>query len=186
MNEVALFKPTKADLAAAYGKKIPDVIAPDLDVLFVGIHPSLYSGATGHHFARPGNRFWPTLHAAGFTDRVLHPSENRALLDFGLGVTNLVARSTAAASELEDEELVRGARTLKRKATRYAPRWVAFLGLGMYRTVTGEKDASVGPQESTFGPSGVWVLPNPSGLNAHYQLPELADMFAELRRAAHG
>jgi double-stranded uracil-DNA glycosylase len=177
-------RPTKQELQAAFGATIPDVIAPGLKVLFVGINPSLYSGATGHHFARPGNRFWPALHGSGFTDRVLHPSERRELLARGLGVTNLVARATTAATELTDAEIRTSARRLRAKIGRYRPGWVAFLGIGAYRIAFREKRAAVGRQERNIGGSGVWVLPNPSGLNAHYQLPELARLFAELREAA--
>jgi TDG/mug DNA glycosylase family protein len=178
------WKPTKEQLAAAYNKTIKDVIAPDLNVLFVGINPGLYSGATGDHFARPGNRFWPTLHAAGFTDVLLHPSQKNELLRYGLGITNLVARTTARADELEDEELRRGAKRLASKAKRYRPRFVAFLGLSAYRIGTGHKKAVVGRQDETIGGCDVWLLPNTSGLNAHYQLPELAKIFGELRQAS--
>lgn len=178
------FKPTKEQLQAAYNTTIKDVIAPDLDVLFVGINPGLYSGATGNHFAKPGNRFWPTLFNSGFTDRLLHPSEKEALLDVGLGVSNLVARTTARADELSDEELHNGAVKLKQKVRRYKPRYIAMLGLSTYRIAFGDKKAAVGPQEVQLGETKVWLLPNPSGLNAHYQLPDLARVFGELRAAA--
>ena len=175
------WRPTKEQLAAARGAVVPDVIAPDLDVLFCGINPGLYSGAVGHHFARPGNRFWKALHAAGFTDRVLSPFDEAELLDVGLGITNLVERATATADELRPDELKRGARRLRRKAARFRPRWVAFLGLTAYRVAFGQTSASVGPQEETLSPARVWLLPNPSGLNAHYQVPDLARVFGELR-----
>ena len=162
---------------------MPDVIAPDLDVLFCGINPGLYSGATGHHFARPGNRFWPALHSAGFTSRQLDPAEERLLLDCGCGITNLVTRTTAAAAELDDSELVRGRRNLQRKVKRNAPRWLAVLGIGAYRTAFGRRAAHIGEQPERLGSSGLWVLPNPSGLNANYQLPELIRLFGELRAA---
>lgn len=178
------FKPTKEQLQAAYGTTIKDVIAPGLDVLFVGINPGLYSGATGNHFAKPGNRFWPSLHNAGFTPRLLHPSEKEALLEAGLGVSNLVARTTARADELNDDELIEGAAKLRRKILRYKPRFVAMLGLSTYRIAFGNKKATVGPQEESVGESRIWLLPNPSGLNAHYQLPDLARVFGELREAA--
>jgi TDG/mug DNA glycosylase family protein len=178
------YRPAKEDLAAAYGRSIPDVIAPGLRVLFCGINPGLYSGATGNHFAKPGNRFWPALHASGFTDRLLHPSEKEKLLERGLGVTNVVARTTATAAELDDEEIRTGAAKLGRKLERYAPRFIAFLGLGTYRIAYGEKKAAIGLQERVVGSTSIWLLPNPSGLNAHYQLPELARLFAELRVAA--
>jgi TDG/mug DNA glycosylase family protein len=159
------------------------VIAPGLDVLFCGINPGLYSGATGHHFARPGNRFWQALHLSGFTPRQLHPSEKGELLALGLGITNVVARTTARADELTSEEIIAGGRTLRRKVRRYAPRYLAVLGLGPYRIAFGAKAAAVGPQPQTIGDTEVWLLPNPSGLNAHYQLPDLAREFARLRRA---
>lgn len=160
------------------------MVAPGLDVLFCGINPGLYSGATGNHFARPGNRFWPALHLSGFTPRQLHPSEKKELLALGLGITNVVARTTARADELTDEEMVAGGRRLRRKVRRYAPRYLAVLGLGAYRVAFGAKTATVGPQEETIGETKLWLLPNPSGLNAHYQLPALAEEFARLRRAA--
>lgn len=161
------------------------MIAPGLDVLFCGINPGLYSGATGHHFARPGNRFWPALHGAGFTGRQLHPAEEGMLLEAGCGITNLVSRTTAAAAELGDEELVRGRRELERKLRRYAPRWLAVLGIGAFRTAFGQRRAGIGRQPEALGATGVWVLPNPSGLNANYQLPELIRLFGELRAALH-
>jgi double-stranded uracil-DNA glycosylase len=178
------WRPTKQQIAAAQGSKVPDVIQPGLAVLFVGINPGLYSGAVGHHFARPGNRFWKALHLAGFTDRVLSPFEEHGLLDYGVGVTNLVERATAGAGEVTAEELRRGARRLERKICRDAPAFVAFLGLGAFRTAFGRGDADVGPQPEDICRSEVWLLPNPSGLNAHYQLADLARTFAALRRAA--
>ena len=162
---------------------MPDLIAPGLRVLFCGINPGLYSGATGHHFARPGNRFWPALHAAGFSDRLLSPWEERELLTRGYGITNLVARTTASAGELTREELVAGRRRLDRVVRRYAPRWVAVLGVGAYRTAFGRPKAAVGRQEEKLEGATLWVLPNPSGLNANYQLDELARLFRELREA---
>lgn len=177
-------RPTKSELQAATGRTVPDVIGPDLDVLFCGINPGLYSGATGHHFARPGNRFWPTLAGAGFTDRQLDPDEERLLLDFGCGITNLVRRTTAAAAELDDEELARGRRALERKVRRHAPRWLAILGIGAYRTTFGRRNATIGEQPERIGSTGLWVLPNPSGLNANYQLPDLVRLFRELRAAS--
>ncbi len=178
------FKPTKEQLQAAYGTTIKDVIAPGLEVLFVGINPGLYSGATGNHFAKPGNRFWPTLYNAGFTARLLHPSEKEALLEVGLGVSNLVARTTARADQLTDDELHDGAAKLRRKIIRYKPKYIAMLGLSTYRIAFGHKKAAVGPQDVSIGTSRIWLLPNPSGLNAHYQLPDLARIFGELREAA--
>jgi TDG/mug DNA glycosylase family protein len=180
------FRPNKEQLQAAYGITIADVIAPGLDVVFVGINPGLYSGATGHHFAKPGNRFWPALHLSGFTPRQLAPHEKEELLGLGLGVTNLVARTTARADELSKDEIKEGANLLERKFERFAPRFVAFLGLTTYRIAMDTKAATVGPQERSFGGASVWLLPNPSGLNAHYQLPDLAKEFARLRTAAGG
>ena len=170
-------------MAAAFGSTIPDVIAPDLRVLFCGINPGLYSGATGHHFARPGNRFWKALAGAGLTDRILAPDEQAELLAAGIGITNLVARTTASAAELSAEELQAGARALAAKAARWRPAWVAFVGLGAYRTAFGRPRAAVGPQPETVGPARVWLLPNPSGLQAHYQLPELVAAFRALADA---
>jgi TDG/mug DNA glycosylase family protein len=184
VNHPPGWKPSKEEIAAAYGIVIPDVIAEDLKVLFCGINPSLYSGATGDHFARPGNRFWTALHASGFTDRLLHPSEKKKLLDSGLGVTNLVPRATARADELDDDEFRAGVKALEKKARRFRPRYIAFLGLGAYRIATGNKKASVGPQKEAIGGSRVWLLPNPSGLNAHYQAADLARVFSDLRKAS--
>ena len=181
---MALRRPTADDLEAAKSKLLRDVIAPGLRVLFCGINPSLYSAATGHHFARPGNRFWPALHRGQFTDRLLGPEEDRALLTYGCGVTNMVARATVAADELSDDELRAGATALERKAKRYRPAWVAFVGIGAYRTGFGEKAAAVGRQDRRIGDSGVWVLPNTSGLNANYQIDDLGRLFGELRAAA--
>jgi TDG/mug DNA glycosylase family protein len=184
LSSVNIWKPTKAQLLAAYGKRLPDVIALRLKVLFVGINPGLYSGAVGHHFARPGNRFWPALHRAGFTERQLSPFEERELLKRGYGITNIVNQSTAAASELSREELEKGGRRLKTKVRRFRPRVVAVLGLEAFRIAFGQPKARFGPQEERIGPSQLWVLPNPSGLNASYQLPALSRMFRKVREAA--
>lgn len=180
----APYRPSRAELLAAAGKTISDVIASDLRVLFCGINPGLYSAATGHHFARPGNRFWPALHAAGFSWRLLHPSEERMLLKSGYGVTNLVARSTAAADELAPEEFLAGRRRLAAKVKRYRPRVVAVLGVGAYRTAFARPHATLGRQPEELAGALVWVLPNPSGLNAHHQLPGLVRLFRALRKAA--
>ena len=176
-------RPTKAELAGAYGKKVPDVIGPGLEVLFCGINPGLYSGAVGHHFARPGNRFWRALRAGGFTPEVLSPFDEDELLRLGLGITNLVERATARADELSHDELIAGVRRLRRKASRHSPRMIAFLGLSAYRAAFGVPGAVIGPQERTIGRTRTWLLPNPSGLNAHYQLPDLGRVFGELRAA---
>jgi TDG/mug DNA glycosylase family protein len=177
-------KPTPADLRAAAGRTVRDVIAHDLRVLFCGINPGLYSAAVGHHFARPGNRFWPTLFAAGFTDRVLPPEEERELLTRGYGITNIVARASAAADELSEAELRAGARKLTAKLRRYRPRFLAVLGVGAYRIAFARPNAVVGLQPQSIGDVQVWVLPNPSGRTAHYQATELARLFGELRQAA--
>jgi TDG/mug DNA glycosylase family protein len=153
-------------------------------VLFAGINPGLYSAATGHHFARPGNRFWPALHRGGFTPRQLHPSEQRELLRYGCGITNLVNRGTAAAEELAPEEFVAGRRRLAAKVRRYRPRTVVFLGVGAYCHAFGLRHAPVGPQPGRFEGARVWVLPNPSGLNANYQLPALIQLFRQLWQQA--
>jgi TDG/mug DNA glycosylase family protein len=176
----APWRPTKGQITAAHGATVPDILAQGLDVLFCGINPGLYSGAVGHHFARPGNRFWKALHGSGFTDRVISPFEERELLAGRLGITNLVDRATAGAEELAPEELVEGARRLRRKVCRFKPRFVAFLGVSAYRISFSRKTARPGRQEETMCGSSVWLLPNPSGLNAHYQLPELVAAFRAL------
>jgi TDG/mug DNA glycosylase family protein len=176
-------RPTKAEIAAAVGSTVPDLVAPGLAVLFCGINPGLYSGATRHHFARPGNRFWPTLRAAGFTDRLVRPWEERRILDYGLGITNLVARATATAAELGRDELRAGRERLVRKVRRFRPKAVAILGIGAYRLAFGNARAVVGRQPAMLGQTLLWVLPNPSGLNASHQLPDLARAFRELREA---
>lgn len=163
---------------------MPDVIAPGLRVLFCGINPSLYTAAAGHHFARPGNRFWPSLWKAGFTDRLLRPSEERELLRFGCGITNLVARPTASAAELTRDELRRGAKVLERKTVRFAPHIAAILGVDAYRKAFERARAEVGLQEEKLGGSRLWVLPNPSGLNAHYQIDGLVAAYRALREDA--
>ena len=178
-------RPTKLDLIAATTRRVPDAIAPDLAVLFCGINPGLYSAATGQHFARPGNRFWPALHAGGFTPRILAPRENRLLLDLGYGLTNIVSRASARADELSAEELLAGRRRLEKKIRRFTPRWVAILGITAYRIAFERPRAVLGPQPDTVGATGIWVLPNPSGLNANHQPADLAREFRLLRAAAH-
>ena len=175
------WKPTKEQLLAATKKTVPDVIAPDLHVLFCGINPGLYTAAVGHHFARPGNRFWPALHAGGFTDRVLSPFDERELLKSGYGITNVVPRATASADLLTKEEIVAGGEKLRKKVLRYRPRVLAVLGVGAYRTAFNQPRAAVGRQNVPVGATIVWVLPNPSGLNANYQPAQLAQLFRELK-----
>ena len=177
-------KPTRAQVLAAAGTTIPDVIAPRLRVLFCGINPGLYSGATGHHFARPGNRFWPALHGAGLTDRQLSPWEDRELPHYGCGITNLVSRTTASADELQVEELINGREKLLAKVKRYSPHFVAVLGITAYRSAFEQPHATLGEQNASLGNAMVWVLPNPSGLNAHHQLKDLTHLFGVLREAA--
>jgi len=177
-------KPTQAEILAAAGKTVPDVIAPDLDVLFCGINPGLYTAAVGHHFARPGNRFWPTLHASGFTPRVLSPHEERELLKLGCGITNVVDRASAAADELSTEELADGGERLRAKVVRYSPRFLAVLGIGAYRSAFAKPRAKIGLQPEMLGGTRLWVLPNPSGLNAHYRSGDFARMFREFREAS--
>lgn len=177
-------RPTREELDAATGRTMPDLIGPGLRVLFCGINPSLYSVVVGHHFARPGNRFWPTMHLSGFTPRQLLPSEQGALLGFGLGITNVVDRATATADQLDDSELTEGAKSLEAKVRRRRPRFLAVLGVGAYRTAFARPKAQLGLQPETLGATRLWVLPNPSGLNAHYQLADLARLFAQLRHAA--
>nr|WP_232521541.1 G/U mismatch-specific DNA glycosylase [Micromonospora phaseoli] len=170
-------------MAAAADKLLPDVITAGLDVLFVGINPGLWSAATGWHFARPGNRFWPALYRGGFTPRLLHPSEQDTLPGLGLGITNLVARASARADELTAAELVDGARTLTSKVARYRPRWVAVVGVTAYRVGFSRPKAAFGPQPEQLAGARLWVLPNPSGLNAHFTPQTLGTAFAELREA---
>ncbi|MGY1693113.1 G/U mismatch-specific DNA glycosylase [Geodermatophilus sp. SYSU D01105] len=166
------------------GKPLRDVVAPDLDVLFCGINPSLLSAARGHHFARPGNRFWPALHLAGLTPRRMTPDEDGELPRYGLGVTNLVDRPTRTAAELTPDELRAGAAALADLVRRYRPRVLAVLGVGAYRTGFGRPRAVLGRQDERIGGAHTWVVPNPSGLNAHYQLPDLARLYRELGSAA--
>jgi TDG/mug DNA glycosylase family protein len=175
-------RPTAEDLAAARDRSIPDVVGPGLDVLFCGINPGLWSGALGQHFARPGNRFWPALHRSGFTQRQLRPEEQFELLGYGLGITNVAPRTTAKAEELSRAELTAGAQRLTALVTEQKPKWLAVLGVTAYRAGFGRPRAAVGRQDERLGETGVWVLPNPSGLNAHYQLDELVEEFARLRR----
>jgi TDG/mug DNA glycosylase family protein len=171
-------------LREAPGRRLPDVIGPGIRVLFCGINPGVYSAAVGHQFARPGNRFWKALHGAGFTERLLSPFEDRTLVTRGLGVTNVCARTTARAGEISERELRQGARILAAKVARHRPRWVAFLGVGAYRSAFGRPRAVVGLQAERIGPARVYLLPNPSGLNAHYGLPELIRQFGLFRRTA--
>ncbi len=176
-----MIRPTADEIRAAAGRAIPDTIAMDLRLLFVGINPGLYSGATGRHFARPGNRFWPTIHRAGFTPRQLAPDETDELLALGIGITNIVNRTTATAAELTAAELRAGADRLRATVERYRPRTVAVLGVTAYRAAFDRPAALIGRQPEGIAGRELWVLPNPSGLNAHYQLPALVEIFGQLR-----
>lgn len=179
-------RPSSWDLTAARDKTIPDVAGPGLRVLFSGINPGLYSAATGYHFARPGNRFWPALYAAGFTDRVLRPDEQEDLLPLGLGITNVVARATARADELTADEVRAGGRVLTAKVARLRPQWLAVVGITVYRTAFGRPGATTGRQDETLGGARVWVLPNPSGLNALWTTLKITEAFRDLRLHAEG
>ena len=176
-------RPSRADLEAARGKLVRDVIARGLDVLFCGINPGLYTAAIGHHFGRPGNRFWAALHAGGFTPRLYSPYEDGDLLQLGYGITNIVGRATATADELAADELREGGRRLTLKIRKYQPRVLAVLGVGAYRTAFDRPSGMVGPQSESIGATRLWVLPNPSGLNAHYQAADLARCFTSLRQS---
>lgn len=180
--------PTAAELEAARARPLPDVLPepgdPPFTILFCGINPGLVSAATGHHFARPGNRFWPVLHESGLTPRLLRPAEQGELPGWGMGITNMAARPTARADELTDAELVAGGEVLVALVERYAPTWLAVVGIGAYRTAFGDRAATVGAQEPAIGSTRIWVLPNPSGLNAHYPKQRLVEEFARLRAAA--
>lgn len=178
------FKPTRQQLIDAAGKTLPDVIAPNLRVLFCGINPGLYTAAVGHHFARPGNRFWPALQMSGFTPRLVSPFEERELLQSGIGISNVVPHAAATAAELTRDDFIAGGRRLAAKVKRYQPRIVAILGVGAYRQAFAKPKAQIGEQTERIHDARVWVLPNPSGLNANYQLPEIIRLFVELREAA--
>lgn len=177
------YRPTRDELLNAVGKTVPDVIGHELRILFCGINPGLYSAAVRHHFARPGNRFWPAMFSSGFTDRLLSPFEEQGLLKVGYGITNIVDRATASADELSAEELRQGTKKLMAKVSYYRPRCLAVLGISAYRTAFGYREAELGPQQEAIGNSILWLLPNPSGLNAHYRPDDLARLFRELRIA---
>nr|WSW70550.1 G/U mismatch-specific DNA glycosylase [Streptomyces sp. NBC_00995] len=174
---------TPEELLAARDRIVPDVVTGGLRVLFCGINPSLMTGATGHHFAFPGNRFWPVLHRSGFTPRQLKPGEQSELLRYGLGITNVVARATARADELTAEEFRTGGRILTSKVEELRPRWLAVVGITAYRTAFGERHAHIGPQDRQIGETRIWALPNPSGLNAHWTVSSMADEYGRLRSA---
>ena len=177
------FKPTKEDLRDATNRTTEDLIDDDLKVLFCGINPGIWSGATGFHFAKPGNRFWKALHLGGFTERLLHPSEEHELLENGFGITSFCKRTTARADELTKEEFVEGGKLVVKKIKRFKPRFLAVLGIGAYRTAFDRPKAKLGLQVEKIDATRLWLLPNPSGLNAHYQIDDLAKLFSELRQA---
>ncbi len=178
------FKPTKEDLRDAPNRTTEDLIDYNLKVLFCGINPGIWSGATGFHFAKPGNRFWKALHFGGFADRLLHPSEEYELLENGFGITSFCKRTTARADELSNEEIVHGGKLLVKKIEKFKPRFLAVLGIGAYRTAFNQPKVKLGLQEEKIGKTKIWLLPNPSGLNAHYQLADLAKLYGEARQAA--
>ncbi len=174
----------REELVAAKGRTIPDVIGPGLRVLFCGINPGLWSAAVGQHFAHPSNRFWKVLHQAGFTQRLLAPAEQGELPGAGVGITNLVDRATRTAKELSVDELRAGASALDEKVRRYRPSTVAVVGLQAYRVGFGRRNAVIGSQSESLAGSRLWVVANPSGAQAHYQLPALVEAFTELRQAS--
>jgi TDG/mug DNA glycosylase family protein len=176
-------KPTKADLAAAVGQTVPDIIAPNLHILFCGINPSVYSAVVGHHFARPGNRFWPTLHRAGFTPRLFKPEEGTELLALGYGITNIFERATVAAADLTIDELAEGGQQLRARVQHYQPRVLAILGISAYRLAFNQPRAVLGQQPDSIGTTQLYILPNPSGLNAHYTPTDLARVYGEFRQS---
>ena len=177
------FKPTKEDLRDAVNRTTEDLIDYNLKVLFCGINPGIWSGATGFHFAKPGNRFWKTLFLAGFSDRLLHPSEEHELLENGYGITSFCKRTTARADELTPEEFIEGGKLLVKKIHKFKPQFLAVLGIGAYRTAFNRPKAKLGLQDETIGTTRIWLLPNPSGLNAHYQADDLAELFPELKQS---
>jgi TDG/mug DNA glycosylase family protein len=172
-------KPKPADLEAAKKRRVPDVIASGLDVLFCGINPGLYTAWIGHHFGRPGNRFWPAMHAGGFTPILLPPYDEKRLLEWNLGITNMVARPTNLAAELTDGELLAGRTIIEQKVDRYQPHWLAMLGVTSFRIAFNQPKAMLGRQSLRLGRTNIWVLPNPSGLNAHHTPTRLAELFRE-------
>ncbi len=176
------FKPSKEDLRDAVNRTTTDLIDYDLKVLFCGINPGIWSGATGFHFAKPGNRFWKALHFGGFSERILHPSEEHELLENGYGITSFCKRTTATAAELRNAEIIEGGKLLIKKIEKFKPQILAVLGIGAFRTAFNQPKAKLGLQNETIGKTKIWLLPNPSGLNAHYQINDLAELFSELRQ----
>ncbi|MBA4121983.1 MAG: G/U mismatch-specific DNA glycosylase [Acidobacteria bacterium] len=178
------FKPTKEDLRDAVNRTTEDLIDYNLKILFCGINPGMWSGATGFHFAKPGNRFWKALYLGGFTTRLLHPSEEQELLENGYGITSFCKRTTTRADELSNEEIIEGGKNLVKKIKKFKPQNLAVLGIGAYRTAFQQPKAKLGLQNEKIGSANIWLLPNPSGLNAHYQINDLAKLFGEVRQSA--
>ena len=176
------WKPTKQQLEDAAHKRVPDLIKPDLEVLFCGINPGLYTAAIGHHFGRPGNRFWKVLHLAGFTSRQLSPFEESELLDSGVGIINVVERPTRTAAELSKDEYEQGARAVVAKLRKYKPKVLAVVGVQAYRIGFNQPKAQVGEQPDKIGNTAVWALPNPSGLQAHYLLADMVELYSDMRK----
>ena len=172
---------TREMLEASASKRVKDVIAPGLAVLFCGINPGLWTSYTGHHFAGPGNRFWKALYQGGFTPRILKPAEKRELLDYGVGITNVVPRATATAAELSNADFVSGGKRLVAKLHKYRPQALAVLGVGAFRAAFGARDARIGEQAERIATTRIWVMPNPSGLNQNYSVEQMGKLFAELR-----
>lgn len=183
-------RPTAAELRASYGRTVPDLLGPGVRLLVVGINPGLWSGAAAAHFARPGNRFFPALHAAGLTDHPIDASaglsdaDRKHLLDRGIGITNLHPFATARADELTAAQLRDGVGRLERIVREHRPRVVAVAGITAYRTAFRQPHAASGPQPGRFAGAELWVVPNPSGLNAHETVASLAAAFAEVAAAA--
>lgn len=175
------FKPTTEDLLDAKNRRVPDVIAKNLKVLFVGINPGIYTAAVRRHFAHPANRFWKALHSSGFTPRLFSPFENDKLLKLGYGITNIVERPTLHADELKKEELEEGWQKLEKKVRKYRPKWIAVCGIVAYRTLFG-KNIQVGEQDKSIDETRVWLLPNPSGLSSNFTPERLSKVFGELKR----
>ncbi|CAN5179375.1 G/U mismatch-specific DNA glycosylase [soil metagenome] len=173
--------PVKKELLASKDKTIGDIIKHELKVLFCGINPGLFSAYSGFHFGRPGNRFWKALYMGGFTDRLFNPSEQQELVDYGYGITNMVDRATLSAAELTLQEYTTGGIKLREKIKKYKPEWCAFVGIEAYRKAFNKPHAIVGKQPEPIGDTNIWVLPSPSGLNAHYTPIMLAEVFAELK-----
>lgn len=181
---------TADELEAARGKQVDDLVGPGLRLLFVGINPGLWTAAANAHFARPGNRFFPALLAAGITDRLVDPragmtdDDRRYLISRGIGISNLVRRPTARAAELTAEELRDGGERVARLVAAHRPRVVAIVGIGAYRTAYRQPRAVPGPQSEKLAGAALWVLPNPSGLNAHESAASIGVAFRAAAEAA--